>query len=212
MAKPRRAKTAGRPLPDMDDAGLVAAALRGDPGAFEALYRRHRTPLYRTALAMTRRKGVAEEILQETFLRAYRFLDRVRLAEGASLRPWLHRILIRLVYDRSARRRDTAGPMESFVERLSSPLLSPERRAEQSELSRVVSEAIADLPFKQRIVVVLYYLQDMDLGEIADTLGVPPGTVKSRLYYARARLREALAEDRRVPAETALGPAGLELP
>lgn len=212
MAEPSTATKGRGSAAEKDDASLVADCLRGRNESFETLYRRHRSALYRTALAMTRRKGVAEEILQETFLRAYRHLDRVRLVEGASLRPWLHRILIRLVYDWSARRRDSAGPVESFVERLASPVLSPERRAEQREVAALVSEALADLPFKQRIVVVLYYLQDMDLGEIADTLGVPPGTVKSRLYYARARLREALAEDQRVPAGARLGSAGLEIP
>lgn len=193
---------AARPLDELDDRGLVQRFIAGEGAAFERLYHRHRTPLYRTALAMTRRRSIAEELLQEAFLRAYRHLHRVHLREGASLRPWLHRILIHLVYDRSARKRLPTRPLEGVVERLvAASGLSPERRAEQRELERHMAEAIDALPLKQRIVVVLYYLHDMDLGEIAEVTGLPTGTVKSRLFYARRRLRASLGEDRRFAAE-----------
>ena len=68
----------------------------------------------------------------------------------------------------------------------------------------MVGEAIAALPIKQRIVVILYYLHDMDLDEIAITLNLPPGTVKSRLYYGRARLRSRLEADLRLPGSLEL--------
>jgi RNA polymerase sigma-70 factor (ECF subfamily) len=190
-----------------DDATLVAAAAAGDREAFSVLYQRHQLPLYRTGLALTHDKGAAEELLQETFLRAYRHLARVVLAENASLRPWLHRILINLAHDWSARQRHQPGPLEAAAERLlAAATPSPERQAEQHELERLVSEAVSRLPFKHRVVVVLYYVHDMDLGEIAATLSVPAGTVKSRLFYGRARLRAELLADQRV-ALPALRPA-----
>ena len=68
-----------------------------------------------------------------------------------------------------------------------------------------MTEAIQQLPFKQRVVIVLYYLHDMDLQEIATTINVPPGTVKSRLYYGRARLRSVLEADARVSTPRAVG-------
>ncbi|MFN2115004.1 MAG: RNA polymerase sigma factor [Anaerolineae bacterium] len=189
----------------VDDASLVARVADGDRGAFEVLYKRHHTPLFRTALALTRDRGTAEELLQEAFLRAYRHMGRVELAPDASLRPWLHRILINLTYDWSARQKTAAGSFDRVVERLSpSPGLTPEGRAEQREIQRVVADAIAELPFKQRAVVVLFYLHDMDLHEIAATLNVPPGTVKSRLYYGRARLRKRLEADSRLPASAVM--------
>jgi RNA polymerase sigma-70 factor (ECF subfamily) len=183
----------------LDDAALVARAAAGDRSAFEALYRHHSAPLYRTALAISRDSHVAEELLQESFVRAYRSIGRVQLDQGASLRPWLHRILINLAYDWSSKQRNAL----SMVERSGRQLLpaaptSPEGQLEAAELKRAVLEAVDDLPFKQRIVVVLFYLHEMDLEEIASTLDLPPGTVKSRLYYGRARLRERLASDKRL--------------
>jgi RNA polymerase sigma-70 factor (ECF subfamily) len=67
-----------------------------------------------------------------------------------------------------------------------------------------VADAIDQLPFKQQIVVILFYLHDMNLSEISAIVNVPPGTVKSRLYYGRARLRELLQDDERLPAQGVL--------
>jgi len=196
--------TVSRPDPrwgNADDAELVAAVLEGRRSAFGALYDRHRLPLYRTALALTRRGQVAEELLQETFMRAFRHMGRIKLEPGRSLRPWLHRILINLVYDRTAmqRRRRQGWLARALDLRASHVLPSPERRAELRELEALVTEAISELPMKQRVVVVLFYLHDMELVEIAETIGVPEGTVKSRLYYGRSRLRALLERDSRTP-------------
>lgn len=192
------------------DAELVDAVVAGDARAFECLYRRYHAPLYRTALALTRRRSVAEELLQETFLRAYRYLGRIRMAGRTSLRPWLHQILVHLVYDWSARHRPASSSLEDALERLASPLLSPERTAEQRELARTIGEALHALPLKQRAAVVLYYLHDMEIEEISAATGVPEGTVKSRLYYGRARLRARLAADGRLAALPASAAAKLQ--
>jgi len=188
-----------------DDASLVARVIAGDPAGFEALYARHHLTMFRTALAITRDRGVAEELLQEAFLRAFRHIGRVVLAPGVSLRPWLHRIIINLAYDWSARQRVPVGSLDSVVDRLvMRASSSPERQVEQRELEKMVGEAIAALPLKQRIVVILFYLHDMDLDEIAIELNLPPGTVKSRLYYGRARLRACLEADLRLPGSLEL--------
>lgn len=186
--------------PDIDDATLVAQVVQGDRHAFEALYDRHHLPIFRTALAITRDRGAAEELLQETFLRAYRYIGRVCLAPDASLKPWLHRIAINLAYDWTARRRTAFRPLDDMDERIAAHSVSPEREAEQREVECLVDDAIACLPFKQRVVVILFYLHDMDMDEIAATLNLPAGTVKSRLFYGRARLRERLKTDARLPA------------
>jgi RNA polymerase sigma-70 factor (ECF subfamily) len=188
-----------------DDASLVARVIAGDRSGFEALYQRHHVTLYRTALAITHERSVAEELLQEAFLRAFRHIRRVDLAPGVSLKPWLHRIIINLAYDWSARQRAPVRSLDSVVDRLvMRASVSPERQAEQREVEHMVGEAIAALPIKQRIVVILYYLHDMDLDEIAITLNLPPGTVKSRLYYGRARLRSRLEADLRLPGSLEL--------
>lgn len=190
------------PLPtseQADDATLVGRVTAGDRQAFSTLYQRHSVALYRTVLAITRDSSAAEELLQECFLRAYRYLARVHLEPGASLRPWLHRIVVNLAYDWSAKQRGTTTEaLDGVIDRLvASPGRSPERQAEARETAVSVQDAIAALPFKQRIVVILFYVQDMDLDEIAAVLNLPTGTVKSRLFYARARLREVLAADPR---------------
>lgn len=178
------------------DAALVERARDGEAAAFAGLYARHNVVLYRTALAMTSRPSRAEELVQDTFLRAYRHLGQVVLAPEASLRPWLHRILVHLIYDDAARRTHATQPLEAMDERLPAPnQASIERRVEARELRRTVHRAIEQLPVHHQEVVVLFYLNDLDVGEIADMLGVPPGTVKSRLFYGRARLRELLAAE-----------------
>jgi RNA polymerase sigma-70 factor (ECF subfamily) len=183
----------------VDDASLVAGAMAGHRRAFEQLYERHKGPIYRTALAVTRDRQAAEELLQEAFLRAYRHLERITLEPGASVRPWLHRIVINLAYDWVARRNRGGAPIEGILERLTTASsLSPERQTEKHEIARVIDEAVFSLPFKHRIVVILYYLHDMDLSEIATLLNLPEGTVKSRLYYGRAKLRSALEADSRL--------------
>jgi len=187
------------------DGELAVRHLAGEGAAFEALYRRHAPGLYRTALAMTHRPMVAEELLQEAFLRAYRHLGAVRIAPEASLRPWLHRILVNLIYDHWARRQARAGALEAPIERwVDRAQASPERRAEAGDVAGAVEAALASLPFKQRLVATLFYLQDMDVEEIAEVLAIPEGTVKSRLFYGRAGLRRALAADRRVALDPAL--------
>jgi RNA polymerase sigma-70 factor, ECF subfamily len=187
-------------LEGLDDRELVEMARHGDLAGFEALYARHNGLLYRTALAVTRDRAPAEELLQEAFLRAYRNLARISLEPGASLRPWLHRIVINLAYDWAARRRNrSTGSLDAVMELVAAPAnLSPERYAERREQAALIDAAVAALSFKHRIVVILYYLHDMDLTEIATVLNVPEGTIKSRLYYGRAKLRDALETDRRV--------------
>lgn len=183
-------------LDSLSDAALIDRARVGDATGFAGLYARHHVALYRTALAMTRHQDRAEELVQEAFLRAYRHMGQVILAPGASLRPWLQRILIHLIYDDTARRMHATVSLDAVQERVAAPLqASTERRVEARELRRTIADAIQQLPVKHQLVVVLFYLHDLDVGEIAETLGVPPGTVKSRLFYGRARLRELLAAE-----------------
>jgi RNA polymerase sigma-70 factor (ECF subfamily) len=177
---------------------LIARAKRGDLDAFEALYELHKSPIYRTALAVTGDRSAAEEILQETFLRAFKHLDDIR--EGVSIAPWLYRIAVNQAYDWTARRRRRPTAFEGVIEHLVAPATSsPEQKVEEGELHKLVHEAIDKLEFKQRATLVLFYLQDFSLAEIAEIMECPVGTVKSRLYYARANLRRELLADQRLP-------------
>ncbi len=185
-----------------EEARLIARAKEGDIEAFEALYTTYKNSIYRTTLAITRDRVVAEEILQDTFLRAFRHIDNVH--EGSSISPWLHRIAINLSYTWSKKRSRWLTPLEQVVDRLvSTSGSSPEHAMEQRELRQVVREAIDQLEFPHRATIVLFYLEGFSLAEIAEIMDVPAGTVKSRLYYGREKLREALLADRRLPRAVA---------
>lgn len=181
-----------------EEARLIARAKAGDIGALEALYEQYKTSVYRSALAITRDRGAAEEILQDAFLRAFRHIDNVH--DGGPIGPWLHRITINLSYTWATKRKRWSLPLEQVIDRLiTAPASSPEHTVEQNELQQVVREAIDQLEFPHRATIVLFYLEGFSLAEIAEIMDVPEGTVKSRLYYGRKKLREALLADRRLP-------------
>lgn len=167
-----------------------------DLDAFEEFFARYRNPIYRTAYGLTGDRHAAEEILQDTFARAYR--HRHTFHAGVSPLPWLHRVSLNLCYSRLSRRRIDASPIDAAAEHAVAddrPL--PAERAEQAELRQIVREGIAALPEKHQSVVVLYYLHRLSLQETAQVLGIQLGTVKSRLHYALRNLRVQLEGDRR---------------
>jgi RNA polymerase sigma-70 factor (ECF subfamily) len=186
------------------DCLLVKQALSGDLNAFEALYERYADSVFRSIQAVVRDRAAAEDLLQECFVRAYRNLHRVDQSVD-SLAPWLHRIALNLSYSRVSRRNPLLPGLEVMANILASSRLAPDRLAENAELQQAVWDAIASLDEKYRLVIILYYLQELSLGEISERLEVPTGTVKSRLFYARQLLRRVLYEDRRVAHLVAYG-------
>ena len=178
-----------------------------DLDAFEEFFGRHRTLIFSTAYGLTGDRHAAEEVLQDTFARAYR--HRATLLANISPVPWLHRVALNLCYSRFDRRRVKAEPIgEDTVGHLRDDSVEPAERAEQRELRQIVREGIAALPPKHQSVVVLYYLHGLSLQETASFLEVRLGTVKSRLHYALRSLRSHLEGDRRF--ENAYRPAGAE--
>jgi RNA polymerase sigma-70 factor (ECF subfamily) len=174
-----------------DDARLILRLQSGDLEALGQLYDRHRLPVFRTALAITHDQDAAEDILQEVFLRLYTYVHRVDTS--LPLSPWLYRITVNLSYTWVTRRNKWRVPLEDFVDQLISPArYSPEPESERRDEMRQLQRAIDSLPFSQRVVIVLYYLNDLSLQEIAEILGVPAGTIKSRLHYGRHNLRRQM--------------------
>jgi RNA polymerase sigma-70 factor (ECF subfamily) len=192
-------------MPDAlsEDAELVARICSGDLGAFEFLYHKYKTRLYRTALAITGDRGASEEILQDTFVRAYAAMGR---ADGSvSLSPWLHRIAVNLSCNWVRRNRQRLVTLDTWLDRLVVPAVSTEHVAESIELGQIVREALAGLGINQRAVLVLFYVLGFSLSEIALILDCPVGTVKSRLHYACKALRRKLNQDRRLTGEVVYG-------
>jgi RNA polymerase sigma-70 factor, ECF subfamily len=185
-----------------EESAWVRRLQQGEMAALGHLFETHKALVYRTALAITRDERVAEDVLQECFIRLYTYADSVDAARP--LRPWLYRVTVNLCYDWSSRR--SVKPLDDVLEWLSgltSSFPAPERRAEEQETSGMVREVVAALPPLHRAVVVLFYMENLPIEEIADVLELPVGTVKSRLHYARERLREMLLRRQRpVPEMT----------
>lgn len=187
------------------DSEIIAQAQAGNLRAFETLYRKYERQVYRAALAILGNAQAAEEVLQDCFLRAYQHLHR--LNGQPSVSPWLHRVAVNLCYSHLRRNylSQATVSLESLSNRLfPSPGPSPEERTQRSETSAAIQSAIAALGFKHRSVIVLYYLQEFSLEEVAYILDCPVGTVKSRLHYARKELSKRLTGLRPQPVyETA---------
>ena len=174
------------------DRDLVYAARDGETLAFDALFYRYRDGIFRLGVAITKDPSAAEEIVVDTFARAHRAL--ARLEPDDSLRPWLYRVAVNLSYNRRPRKNVVLSPLEDAAdEALANEEGSPSSVAEQAELRRLVLAAVEELGPKHRIVVVLHYLNGLNLTEIAEVVDCPVGTVKSRLHYALRRLRTHLA-------------------
>jgi RNA polymerase sigma-70 factor (ECF subfamily) len=177
---------------DDDESHLIRRLQQGNLKALGTLFIAHKDMVYRTALAITRDRRAAEDVLQECF---------VRLDTQRPLKPWLYRVTVNLSYDWSATK--PAQPLDEVLEWLSGlpgAFPSPDGKAEQKETMGMVRQIIDELPQPHRAVIVLFYLENLSLEEISQVLELPLGTVKSRLYYARERLRKALKRrDHTVP-------------
>jgi RNA polymerase sigma-70 factor (ECF subfamily) len=118
-------------------------------------------------------------------------------------------VTVNLSYTWISRRQKRRISLEALVDQLMSPAWhAPDHMAELGETQQQVRQAISELPFNQRVVIVLHYLSGLSLEEIADILDCPVGTIKSRLYYARENLRRRLGESYR-GVEVAHGYAGI---
>jgi RNA polymerase sigma-70 factor (ECF subfamily) len=176
------------------DREIVRAVRRGDRQAFGALVTRYQDRLFGLMLMMMREAAAAEEVAQDALVRAYVHLDRYD--DARPFYPWLASIAVRLAqnwlrqHGRTLRREGT--PFKDAHEPSSEPaalgaLLADERR-------RQLWQAVAALPSGERTVVMLYYRDEMAVGDIGRALGVTSGTVKTLLFRARRHLRARAME------------------
>lgn len=174
-----------------DDRALIDRLQAGDLEALGLLFDRHRMAVFRTALAITRDADVAEDITQDAFLRLHRYADRID--GNLPLMGWMYRVTVNLSYTWVTRAAKWRAPLDELVERwMKSSKRSIESESESHDEWRAVQQAIDSLSFDHKVVVVLYYLNDLSLQEIADILDCPVGTVKSRLHYGREKLKQKL--------------------
>lgn len=181
-----------------EDAILVEAARSGDETAYARLYEKYREKIYRIVCRYTRDKEEALDLCQETFIKAFQSLHHFRSA--ATFYTWLFRIAYNTCVDasRSDDSVNLAGLNEGEMKELtpSSPQqrkeMQPSSRAEEAELKEKVQEALDQLPEPQRSVFILHVMEDLQYKEIAEVMNCSVGTVMSRLYYARRKLRALL--------------------
>jgi RNA polymerase sigma-70 factor (ECF subfamily) len=166
------------------EAALVHSAQRGSEDALEELFRRHWRPTHRAAFLVVHDSAAAEDIAQESFLAAIRALDR--FDRRRPFGPWLHRIAVNRAIDwsRSRKLRREVTVADEMLH----------AQAGGHELSNELLAALAELGPEQRAVVVLRYLLEYKPGEIAEMLGMPRGTVNSRMRRALDRLRPLIEE------------------
>ena len=163
------------------DQTLVQAANRGDPGAFEELYHRHKDWVVRLAFRFTQNEDDALDVLQDAF--AY-FLSKFPGFElTAKMTTFLYPVVKNLSLENLRRKRREIADNDLLVAQSTSP--DQQRTATQTDLAIVISS----LPPLQREVVIMRFLDDMKLDEIAEALSIPVGTVKSRLHNAVEMLR-----------------------
>jgi RNA polymerase sigma-70 factor, ECF subfamily len=173
------------------DKELIWRLRERDLTALGELFERYRHQVYRVALAIVRDPQVAEDILQDAFLKLHIYAHRVD--PERPLMPWLYRVTANLSYTYISRHQKRNTDLDQVSEQLSTPgLQAPDRVTERNELQKHIRAAIDTLANNQRIVVILHYLANMSLQDIADVLDCPVGTVKSRLHYAREKLRHQL--------------------
>jgi RNA polymerase sigma-70 factor (ECF subfamily) len=196
--------TAAQPRPD--DAELARRIGQRDERAFEAVMRAHNRMLYRIARSILKDDAEAEDAVQEAYLAAYRGIATFR--GGAKLSTWLARIVINEAYGRLRKqKRAVVVPLEAALRRdEGEPRLEegimpgdtveqPDAAAMRAELRRMLEHRIDALPDQFRTVFMLRDVEEMSVDETAQCLDVPPATVRTRAFRARALLREALSRD-----------------
>lgn len=189
---------------EITDAEAVARAREGDHAAFRVLVERWERRAHGLAMRVLRDEEAARDAVQEAFLRVYGALRRF---EGrASFGTWLHRVVWNVCID--AKRRDRSGREVAWEDESASALddeggrvdempvetVGPERSLERRRLGEGLAQAIAALPEPARTTLLMREVDGLSYGEIAEALGVPKGTVMSRLHYARQRVQRTLIE------------------
>lgn len=178
---------------DRPDAELVAAFQHGDEQAFTVIVERYKHRLYRLALSVVRNEDDAMDVLQDSLVKAYHGLRAFR--QSSTLYTWLYRIVMNHAIDHVRRRPHVHIESTADLPReIPDPSLSvrPDRELLNTELRERIFAALDALPPKHRQVIILRELEGMSYKDIAKVLKCSEGTVMSRLFYARERLRHAL--------------------
>lgn len=207
-----RPKEGGTPA-NLNDEALVSATLRGDRDAYRQLVERYQGRLLRVAFDIVQNASDAEDVVQESFVKAFLSLNKFK--NQSSFYTWLHRITFNMAVDLQRKNQRRGGQHFEYKEEfnvlnnirgpnneskdgeevpLSQDLEGPQEALLRKETGRKIEQVFSQLSDEHRAVITLREIDGLDYEEIAAALGVPRGTVMSRLFYARKALQEALRE------------------
>jgi len=193
MVSPAEVATLQEPLSDED---IVARVLAGETVMFEIVMRRHNQLLYRVARSILRNDNEADDVMQDAYVRAYEHLGQ--FAGRAKFSTWLTRIAVHeaLARQRRGNRYQELEPMSELegdpMDRFASLALNPEQQASNSEVRRLLEEAVEKLPDAYRTIFMLRDVEEMSTTDAADVLEITEENVKVRLHRARALIRKSL--------------------
>lgn len=202
--------------PELSDADAVARARDVDHGAFRVLVERYQGRAFRLAVRILGDADLAQDAVQDGFLKAYRSLERFEGRSG--FYTWLYRLIFNLCID--MKRRDKSARHVEWDDEVArdvsqgvpgataQPLGEPARELERGELREALAKAIDSLPEDAKRTLLLREVDGLSYAEIAESLGIPKGTVMSRLHHARRRVRELLEEAGFVSSELGESEAG----
>jgi RNA polymerase sigma-70 factor, ECF subfamily len=174
---------------DVSDGELITRVGDGDRGAFETLYRRYARPVFGLALRRLGDRGRAEDAVQETFASVWRAARSYRPERGPGA-PWLYAVARNAIVDNGRMRREP--PVAGVEEKASDE--TPADRAESGWVAWRVHRALGELPENERVVIELAYWGGRSQSEVADLLGIPLGTVKTRTRTGLMRLADLLED------------------
>ncbi len=169
---------------------VVARARNGDGDAFEVIVTVYRDRLFGLAVGMLRNRDAAEDVVQETFIKAYRNLKGFR--GDAQIYTWLYRIAVNTAHNYLRARRVNQVDIEEVAPVLEAPGPDPTVRAQSSEVGEAIEKALTCLPGRQREVFMFHYFEQMTHGEIAEILGITEGAVKAHYFHAVQKMKAAL--------------------
>jgi RNA polymerase sigma-70 factor (ECF subfamily) len=194
------------------ESGLVAQCRQGDPDAFARLVALHEHMVFNLALRLTGDPEEARDVSQDVFLQVYRMLPRF---EGrSSLKTWVYRIVVNQCHNRQRwwkrRKKDRSRPIEDLtpadearLSESSTETQNPYEEIRRREQGRAVQVALLALSFEHRAILLLREVEGLSVEQVAESLALPQGTVKSRLSRAREALRRQLLAVAQVSTETA---------
>lgn len=175
---------------DIQDELLVLQCQQGDAEALKALIRRWQPKLGRFAWRLTADREAARDLSQDTWLAIVRGLNR--LNDPAQFRSWAYRIVRHKCTDWTRRRVVQQRAVNELQNAAAAEAARPSPETDTQDDVGALRQAMGQLPIEQRAMLSLHYLDGMGIGEIAVVLGIPKGTVKSRMFHARNRIRQAM--------------------